>query len=172
MQKQLLQMGTIDTLTGIANQGTFLQMGEEEAIRSVRYGHVFSVMMLDIDCFKSINESYGIPVGDEVLKKLVSIGAQALRSADIMGRLGGGEFGIILTETGAKAALVAAERLRRAFENAAVNLEDGRAVKFTVSIGVAAKLSIQESFEELLKKAEHALYKAKNAGRNCVCMAT
>ena len=166
------KLGTTDTLTGIANRRTFLQMGEEEAKRSTRYGHVFSVMILDIDFFKRINDKYGHPVGDEVLRKLVRIGSRALRSADIMGRLGGEEFGIILPETRAEAALVAAERLRRTFEAAVVKLEDGREVKFTVSIGVAAKISVNELFEELLKKADHALYEAKNSGRNRVCVAT
>lgn len=172
MQKELLQMATMDALTCIANRRFFMQLGEEEVNRSVRYGHTFSVLILDIDYFKRINDNYGHPVGDEVLRNLAAIGSRTLRSADTMGRLGGEEFGVILTETGIKSAVLVAERLRRAFEAAVLTLEDGRTVTFTVSIGVANKQDLNESFDHLLKKADHALYDAKNSGRNRVCIAS
>lgn len=171
MQKKLLQMATIDALTGIANRRFFIQIGEEEASRAVRYNHTYSVMIMDIDHFKRVNDTYGHPAGDEVLRNLAAIGSGALRSADIIGRLGGEEFGVILPETAADAAFLVAERLRRAFETAVVKLEDGQEVTFTVSIGVTTKAALNESFDEMLKKADRALYVAKDSGRNRVCAA-
>ena len=126
--------------------------------------------MLDLDRFKSVNDTYGHPVGDEVLKKLGEVSLHTMREIDILGRLGGEEFVVLLPETTGERALEVAERLRSAIADAAVPLEDGRSLlRFTVSIGVTSLKATDATVDAMLKRADAAMYKAKNEGRNRVC---
>ncbi|MEW5774851.1 MAG: diguanylate cyclase [Thermodesulfobacteriota bacterium] len=165
--KELDLLATTDSLTGCRNRRSFMQRVEEECVRSRRYGHPLSFLMLDIDHFKAINDAHGHDAGDEVLKALVSLCRGALRTSDEVGRLGGEEFGALLVNTDLSAAEATAERLRGAFEAAEVATVSGP-VRFTASIGLTGFLGGDDLGENLYKRADTALYRAKEAGRNRV----
>ena len=135
-----------------------------------RYESTLSILMLDIDHFKKINDVYGHPAGDLVLKKLAMIFQDVLRKVDIAARLGGEEFGVILPETVQEKALQVAERLREVIAATEVELPTGRQIQFTVSIGITALEDKRTQFETLLNEADKALYRAKQGGRNKVCL--
>ena len=124
--------------------------------------------MLDIDHFKLINDRYGHKVGDLILKALTQVCAASLRDVDVVGRMGGEEFAVLLPETDRAVAVSAAERLRAAIAQAKVPLADGLPVRFSVSIGVAAMQSVDDNIDVLLNRADAALYEAKGSGRNRV----
>lgn len=127
------------------------------------------MLMLDLDYFKNVNDSYGHQVGDMTLKKLVQVCRGMLREVDIIGRLGGEEFAIMLPETGSQRALEVAERLCQAVADAEVPLENASPLHFTTSIGVASLAEEDTRIDALLNRADRALYNAKNAGRNRAC---
>lgn len=160
-------LATTDPLTGIANRRHFLRRAEEEHERSKRYGHSMVFMMLDIDHFKSINDRFGHDAGDEVLKSLASLLRQTLRATDIVGRLGGEEFGAILVEASLEDARATAERLRELVKNTAVPTVSG-VVSCTVSIGLSVCRKGDCSIEGGMKRADSALYDAKQTGRDKV----
>lgn len=164
LEKKLLHQTRTDELTGATNRRYFMQLGEEEINRSQRYGRPMSLLMLDLDHFKQINDQYGHSVGDEALKRFSQLCRSTLRKPDIFGRLGGEEFAIIIPEESLKGAMRTAERLRlRAEEDFATT-----SYKLTVSIGVT-ELGAQDScIGDLLKRADNMMYKAKNNGRNRV----
>jgi diguanylate cyclase (GGDEF)-like protein len=122
--------------------------------------------MLDIDFFKKINDTYGHNIGDLVLQKIADLSRTILRDIDIIGRIGGEEFAILLPETNIEDAIIVAERLRVEISNASVILENAE-VTFTSSFGVVS--ASKSNIDELLIKADKALYKAKESGRNKVC---
>ncbi len=171
LEEKLTEQAHIDYLTGVANRGYFMELAEQELARSHRYAEDLSVFMLDIDLFKQINDKHGHKVGDAVLKKLAKVCELTLREVDVIGRMGGEEFAVLLPVTDAGRAADVAERLRAAIANAVVILEEGTRVCFTVSIGVNALRSKSVALDELLNAADKALYSAKSAGRNRVCMA-
>ncbi len=166
-EAKLLELATTDGLTGLNNRRRFMELSEREFTRSVRYDRPLAMFMLDIDHFKDVNDSYGHDVGDDVLRSLSEIAVIALRGADILGRLGGEEFGVLLPETDAEAAMEVAERLRMSIENTAISTND-QALTITVSIGVSVLNSDTPSIEDLMKRADVALYDAKQSGRNRV----
>jgi diguanylate cyclase (GGDEF)-like protein len=125
--------------------------------------------MIDADLFKNINDTYGHSVGDRTLNKLADVCKETLREVDVVGRMGGEEFAVLLPETDSAKANDVAERLRQAIEESKVPLESGLPLKFTVSIGVASLTSEDDNIDVLLNHADVALYKAKRAGRNKVC---
>lgn len=139
--------------------------------RTVRYLTPLSLFMLDIDFFKAINDSHGHKAGDAVLKKLAEICLRTLREVDVIGRLGGEEFAILLPETSQEEAIDVAERLRLNMSEAYVAMENGLLIQFTVSIGVTSYAAKDENLDALLHKADTALYQAKRSGRNKVCTA-
>ena len=147
-----------------------MEQAEHELKRAKRYGHALSLFMIDIDFFKKINDRYGHKIGDGVIMKLTTICQEALRSVDILGRLGGEEFAVLLPETARPEAVEIAERLRMSVETEKVSLDEGLPIRFTVSIGVASFVSGDENIDELLSSADQALYEAKNSGRNKVCV--
>jgi diguanylate cyclase (GGDEF)-like protein/PAS domain S-box-containing protein len=157
-----------DSLTGALNRRSFLRRGEEEFMRFSRYQTPFSLLMLDIDGFKRINDTFGHDVGDKTLRCFVEILQQNIRKTDLLARLGGEEFGILLSNTGAMEASVAAGKLRQAIESRACTIEGGQTVGVTVSIGVASANHRVVDFGTILKNADVALYRAKNKGRNKV----
>ncbi len=171
LEAELQLQARVDYLTGVTNRGHFMQRAEQEFQRALRTGKPPSVLMLDIDWFKQVNDTHGHDVGDSVLKKLAQVCRQTLREVDTIGRMGGEEFAILLPETGLAEAAEAAERLRTMISAAHVVTERGQTIQFTVSIGVASVVSSDDPIGVVLGQADKALYEAKNAGRNRVCVA-
>lgn len=167
---ELERQARTDHLTGVSNRGYFMELAEHELRRSVRYATPLTVFMMDIDFFKQINDRYGHKVGDTVLKKLTEVCLEALREVDIIGRMGGEEFAIILPETVISEGAEVAERLRQKIADTAIAMEAGLPLHCTVSIGVTALSSMDDNIDVLLNLADKALYEAKNGGRNSVCI--
>jgi diguanylate cyclase (GGDEF)-like protein/PAS domain S-box-containing protein len=162
-------LATVDPLTGAYNRRQGDALLAAEFARRARNGRDFAVLMLDIDHFKAVNDRFGHEAGDAVLCALVRDGQKALRAVDILVRWGGEEFLLVLPDTDADAAMVAAERMRAALAATEVSAS-GTTIRFTASIGVA--LPLTENSGELLRRADLALYAAKAAGRNRVVLAT
>ena len=170
-KNNLLQnIADIDPLTSVYNRRKFNALLEAEFIRSKRYKHTFSLLMLDIDHFKKVNDSYGHDVGDVVLQEYVKICQSLLRSSDSFARLGGEEFAILMPETSQKDALIYAQRVLETISTQEIVVDD-KVLKITTSIGVA-QFSIEDDITpfQTLKNADKALYKAKESGRNRVCV--
>ena len=164
----LRRLTTTDQLTGALNRYQFFEMAHAEQARWERYGHPLSGIMIDADHFKRINDTYGHAAGDEVLRHLARLCREELRELDILARLGGEEFAILLPATDGQAAVAVAERLRKRLEQTPVQLEDGRAVTITASFGVSALSEDTPTIAAMLKFADSALYAAKRNGRNRV----
>jgi diguanylate cyclase (GGDEF)-like protein len=169
LQDRLEEQANTDFLTGCDSRRHFLEHAGEELLRIRRYGGEMSMLMLDLDHFKNINDSYGHQIGDTVLKKLVQVCQELLREVDVMGRIGGEEFAIMLPETESERALEVAERLCQAVAAAEIPMEDGAPLHFTTSVGVASLTEDDTRIDEIIKRADSALYKAKHAGRNRAC---
>jgi diguanylate cyclase (GGDEF)-like protein/PAS domain S-box-containing protein len=168
LELELEHQARFDMLTGLSNRRYFFELAEKEMARARRHNETFAMLMLDADHFKQVNDTCGHDVGDTVLRKLGEVCTGVLRGNDIMGRMGGEEFAILLPETTLEQALETAERLRQAVADAAVQLADGKALRFTVSAGVASLRPEDENVDAILKRADAALYAAKHAGRNRV----
>lgn len=169
MEEELLQLATTDPLTGASNRRHFIDRATSELARVRRYGSHMAVLMLDIDYFKEVNDTYGHSVGDEVLKRLVDCCHQDLRETDIFGRYGGEEFAAVLGETDKANTLFVCQRLLKAI--ARLKIRAGSAtVKITVSLGVTMHQADDSSIDSLLKRADDALYQAKNQGRNQIVL--
>lgn len=167
---ELRRLATTDGLTGALNRRTFLGELEKEAGRAARYGSPLTLMMLDLDFFKRINDGYGHAVGDQALKAFADNAFASLRSSDLFGRMGGEEFVILLPETSALQVEPVAERLRERV--AAIQLPTAHGVvRFTVSIGIAELAASDVDAESFLARADQAMYAAKQAGRNRVVLA-
>lgn len=166
---KLYQQATRDPLTGLSNRNYFRNELKKFVSLSARYNRALSVIMLDIDFFKKINDTYGHDVGDNVLKGVAEILMRHVRTHDVAARFGGEEFVMLLPETSLGGAVVVAERIRTAVENVDFN-SAGCRHNVTISIGVAEYLGDGTDVEEVIKKADEALYKAKSSGRNRVCM--
>ncbi len=158
-----------DPLTGALNRGGLEKHMASEMNRFQRYGRAWSLIMIDIDHFKRVNDTFGHPAGDAVLKELVSRFSPLLRSTDIMGRYGGEEFAVIMPETIGPNALEVARKLRQAIEVTEF-LHRGRDVPVTISLGVAQVQEMDPDAQSVLARADKALYKAKKEGRNRVEM--
>lgn len=161
------KMATQDYLTGVSNRRYFMERAQEELIRANRYKHPLTFMMMDIDHFKRINDTYGHHAGDQVLKNVASICTDNLRVHDLFGRIGGEEFSAMLPETNLNDAMVVAERIRKSIEEAEWAI-DGKKVSCTISIGMSQLNDDSETLDNLMKKADEALYLAKSSGRNCI----
>lgn len=167
VEAELRRMATTDPLTGLWNRRRFLELAEGELSRLRRYARPVSVLMLDIDHFKSINDTHGHAAGDEALCRLADLCRAALRDTDHLGRLGGEEFAIVLPETGLIEAVEVAERLRLSLGAMPVPVGDAT-LRMTVSIGVAACRDGDTTIDRALGRADRALYAAKGGGRNRV----
>ncbi|QAY86185.1 sensor domain-containing diguanylate cyclase [Pseudomonas arsenicoxydans] len=163
----LANLLTKDHLTGAVNRAHFFNLAEKEFARANRYQHSISIIMLDADHFKHVNDSWGHPIGDEVLKSIVKIAEGVLRAGDTIARFGGEEFVVMLPKINSVEALVIAERLRSSIETSSVDA-GGEKIKITVSIGVASMNDSRSTLKQLLTSADSALYHAKSKGRNCV----
>ncbi len=176
---RLSELALTDDLTGLYNHRYLKQRLQEEVSRSRRYGLALSLLFVDIDRFKEINDAFGHAAGDQVLRRLArllrtTVGGSVLariRRYDVVARYGGEEFALLLPITDTGAAMVVAERVRAAVEGTAVQLDGGKTVQLTVSIGVATLPDHGTDEEGLLGAADEALYLAKNAGRNRVAKA-
>lgn len=161
-------MATIDWLTNFYNRRHFFRLGEDEILRARRYRHPISVLMIDIDHFKAINDNHGHTVGDEVLAAIAARLLSSLRKSDIAGRYGGEEFAIVLPETDlAVATNMVAERLRDAIASCPIDTVKGP-LQLTISVGVAGVDLDHENLLDALSRADLGLYAAKHAGRNLV----
>jgi diguanylate cyclase (GGDEF)-like protein len=158
-----------DTLTSLYNRRHLSICLETELSRSSRFGHPFSVAMIDIDNFKKYNDTYGHQAGDKLLKDLSSIMKNNVRQTDTIFRYGGEEFTILFPETAKTSAVIVADKIRAAIEGASFTLPDKHpAPKVAVSIGVASFPSDGNTSDEIIKKADERLYKAKSEGKNRV----
>ena len=168
LREELRGRAETDPLTGIANRRRFHQSLEIECLRFTRSHFPLSVLMIDLDFFKDVNDEYGHPVGDAVLRIVAQILLLSLRKTDLLARYGGEEFAVLLPETRVEGARVIAERIRRTvFEKPIV--ADGCEIRVSVSVGIASQVADSEAVPEtLLKKADRALYRAKALGRNRV----
>lgn len=165
-RQELLRLATVDSLTKAWNRRHFLEQAGKELARCTRYGRPMTIVMLDIDCFKQINDSYGHQAGDAALMAFAAKCRETLRTTDLFGRLGGEEFAAVLVETGAAIAAEVCDRLRRAVAAIEIPHQD-EILHFTVSAGFA-ELAAGEDLESLSNRADEALYHAKSRGRNRV----
>lgn len=170
-QAELKKLATMDGLTGVYNRREFNSRLLHELERSQRYEHPCSLVMMDIDYFKKLNDTHGHQAGDEALRVVASVLKNSVRPVDQVARYGGEEFGVILPETTQDDAMAAAERLRLAIANHAISIAADHTINVTVSIGVATFPENATSEEELISAADQALYNAKHSGRNRVVSA-
>ena len=168
LNTELQHLATVDPLTGAWNRRHFLELANRELERARRYGRPLCALMLDVDHFKRINDTHGHATGDAALVALTDACRITLRSSDLLGRLGGEEFAVLLPETTMENACEVAERLRCAIAAIALPAPAGGTVELTASIGVAAADPQETSVEKPLSRADEALYRAKAQGRNRV----
>jgi diguanylate cyclase (GGDEF)-like protein len=167
-EAEAARLATMDPLTGAYNRRTFHEIAEREIARARRAGQPLSMIMMDIDHFRAVNEQHGHRVGDEVLQRFADLVRSALRKEDLLVRFGGEEFLVLLPEVPGPGAVVVAGRIRRAIASEPVQVA-GLTLPLTVSLGVAARMDEgPESLEQLLDRADSALALAKERGRNRV----
>lgn len=163
---ELARRATTDALTGLLNQGEFQRRLQLEYARALRYGRPLALVMFDLDHFKAINDSHGHQVGDRTLRAVAEAMVPQVRPQDVLGRVGGEEFALVLPETAPPEARLVADRLRATVET----LEHDDLPRITVSAGVAGMVD-DPGIDALYADADRALYEAKRAGRNRVCCA-
>lgn len=166
---KLYELATKDGMTKLYIYRHFYTLLETELKRSARYNHEMTLLMMDIDNFKSVNDTYGHPVGDQVLKEIANCIQTTIRKIDIASRYGGEEFTVILPETNSMDGRVIAERLRKNISEIKIKLKDGTIIAPTISIGMSEYPSCALDEQTLIELADVALYNAKNNGKNCVC---
>lgn len=170
MQSELERASRTDDLTGLANRReTLAALGRQMAAER-RHGRPLSLAILDIDHFKRVNDTFGHPAGDEVLRRVAQLMVEIMREQDLVGRLGGEEFIIVLPNTDARAAMIACDRLRSAISGTTLLLEDGRTLSITLSAGIA-QMAAGDEHGSLIARADDALYRAKATGRDRVLLA-
>ncbi|MDC7226227.1 MAG: diguanylate cyclase [Spirochaetales bacterium] len=168
-KEKLHTLAFTDPLTGLLNRRKFIEVLDQERARASRYGEKLTFIMIDIDHFKAVNDSFGHDAGDKALIRFAEIVKTSLRETDSAGRLGGEEFGIILPETNSQQAKIVAERIRARIENESESMEDG-VPQFTASFGIARFDSDHNTSADLTQESDQALYYAKENGRNRVCL--
>jgi len=169
LYRQAIQSAHTDPLTGVLNRSTLQSVFHKEASLSKRQNSNLSLVMLDIDFFKAINDKYGHLAGDEALKEVTKCISQTARESDHIFRFGGEEFAILLNGTDLKGAKLLAERLRKAIQSITINYE---ATQFCLTVSMGVTLYRQnEPLEKMMKRADEALYKGKETGRNKVVSA-
>lgn len=166
-ERELSRLAWTDSLTGVLNRHRFLELAETQLAQSQRHFRDVSLLMLDLDNFKTINDCHGHAAGDHVLRSICKCWQSQLRGHDLIGRLGGEEFGVLLPETRGNGALVVAERLRKITEQQEF-VYDGAVIQVSVSIGAAVYENIADTITSVIKRADQSLYKAKSSGRNRV----
>jgi diguanylate cyclase (GGDEF)-like protein len=174
LQRELERQARFDFLTGLLNRRYFIELAKMELLRLKRNSGKLSLIMFDIDYFKQINDTHGHNTGDQVLKRVAHICHETVREIDIVGRLGGEEFVVLLPQTDKHQAFSIAERLRLAIVEQELKTDDGKEVHFTASFGVVTLNSDEIRHEkaimidDILIKVDKAMYQAKENGRNNV----
>ncbi|MBL3556300.1 MULTISPECIES: sensor domain-containing diguanylate cyclase [Marinobacter] len=171
LEDELAELATLDPLTGLLNRRETTRLLEEEITRAKRYGRALSLLWIDFDHFKDINDEYGHAAGDSVLKATSHLLADSMRRVDVIGRFGGEEFVVVLPEMDRYEANETAERLRNLISETPQPLGDGKTVRLTISIGVSVFPDNGPDFRALCAAADKAMYQAKSNGRNQVVMA-
>lgn len=166
LKRQLMEIANTDVLSGLFNRRKFREGAEEAYQRARRYREPISVLMMDIDYFKKINDSFGHFIGDAVIRSFSETLSEVFRGTDIVGRMGGEEFAVVMLNANAEQAYKKAEYFRKQIEKK-IMVFDGREASVTVSIGVAERMDETPNFDSLLNRADHELYEAKRGGRNC-----
>jgi diguanylate cyclase (GGDEF)-like protein len=167
----LARLSTTDAVTGLRTRRYVSEVLSIEFLRARRYHSHLAVLMADLDHFKNVNDQFGHPAGDAVLREVSNRLIERLRGTDVAGRYGGEEILVLLSGNDVEGAQVVAERWRQAVEQMRIELPDGREVQVSLSIGIAAYSSEMESPDDLVRAADDALYCAKAAGRNRVALA-
>jgi len=173
LERRIVRLASTDHLTGVLNRRAFVERMEGEVQRSSREGTPLSLVLVDIDHFKQINDRFGHQAGDLVLQRFVETLLESVRPYDFVGRHGGEEFVVCLPGTDADQAGHVAERMRKEVEETRIELVDGtETLQLTASFGVASsRQGSKETVDSLTRRADEAMYRAKNGGRNRVCMA-
>jgi diguanylate cyclase (GGDEF)-like protein/PAS domain S-box-containing protein len=169
LNAELEKLAMTDYLTNLNNRRFFIQRGVEEIKRAHRNSQPLALLMVDIDEFKNVNDTYGHEIGDLALQHVAEVMKSSLREIDLLGRLGGEEFAALLPNTTLEDALLSAERVRETIANMSLEIA-GQVLSnpITISVGVATITDGMSGIDDLLRKADIALYRAKNNGRNCV----
>ena len=165
LEETLKELSEKDTLTGAYNRRHFMQIFDQEFSIAKRYKNKLSVLLIDLDNFKDINDTFGHDGGDAVLKRFVLFCEDILRESDLFARYGGEEFIVMLPGTPSLGAAIIAERIRSNIEEMSVNYKE-QTIKFTISIGISLVLDADASSNAVLSRADAALYQAKKKGRN------
>ena len=164
-QKELEKLAHIDDLTGTFNRRSFFEKANFEINRAMRHKHPLSVVMIDIDHFKVVNDRYGHPTGDQVLVKLSELCSKNIRDCDVFARFGGEEFALLMPETNMETAFEVSERLRLKIENSTIQVDKQR-IQVTISLGISEFDGEADTLDKFLRRADQALYQAKQLGRN------
>lgn len=171
LQKRMEYLATTDELSGLNNRRELMKLAQLEFNRASRYNHDFSLLMIDIDHFKKVNDSQGHGAGDAVIAQLGKLLKNSMRSSDIVGRFGGEEFVLILPNTDLLRAKNVAENLRKTIKKKKF-FYNNITINITISIGVSAFFQGAKNIDQLFEKADTALYKSKSRGRNCTTLSS
>lgn len=166
--ERLIKLATSDPLTGLANRRHAMDIMKTMVTRSCRRHESFGVIMIDVDHFKNINDTYGHPVGDIVLGRVAEILAGAAREYDLVARIGGEEFLVLCDNGNQDTTWTIAERMRARIEDASIEYDEGKKLNVTVSAGAYASVPVTEEIDVFLRVADDQLYHAKHEGRNRV----
>lgn len=158
-----------DEMTSLQNKRSFNQILSKEIKKAARYSRMFSILLIDADNLKEVNDNYGHGAGDQLIKVLANTMKESLRTSDVVARIGGDEFVVLLPEADHKHAMEAGERICTAVANTSFNRE-GQRINLSVSIGIAGFPEDGQGLEEIMDNADHALYRSKKSGRNCVTL--
>jgi len=167
LKAHLKTLAMTDELTSVFNRRAFMDSLKKELSKSSRAESQLSLLAIDLDHFKNINDSYGHSAGDAVLKHFTRLVEETIRAGDVLGRLGGEEFAVILPNTNIDIAFVMAERLRSTIESTSAVYKE-HFIKFTISIGISTNFGQTMVLDMMLDDADVAMYKAKHRGRNCI----
>lgn len=162
-------LATTDVITGIPNRRSFMEQAQKKHAEWLQYQRPYALLMIDLDRFKQINDTYGHPAGDQVLISVAGVLQQYTRREDIIGRIGGEEFGVLLVGVSQIGAIILAERIRAEIEKLPIEF-GGQSISVTASFGLVPPDQLQQDFNEVFKDGDQRLYQAKNEGRNRVCI--
>ncbi len=168
LEQKLEILSNTDELTGLYNLRSFNTISNNEYSRFKREDHTYSVLLIDIDFFKSINDTYGHAIGDLAIQHLTTLCKNNIRSHDVMARVGGEEFCIMLPDTNKNSAYMIADKLRNQLKSDPLII-DANTIISTISIGVAESDINDKTHKDIINRADKALYEAKSKGRDCVC---